>query len=253
MNNRIVFLRSLQAKKDDFHNKVTKHTPEARLEAARNLSEFRDVKRNHLERKAKEPRILFGPDGRRLQKNEGKWEFKWVETKQTLTLNVEISKFLDTSFIDVDVNPGWISITIKDKLLVLTFDCSVNPDRTICERSKVSGLLAITMLKSEVEGDVEIIRAKERSDAEVERERASESKKKLDAERKTRGRRYEGLREPTGVVDYKNNVNSGNKQADGKKTNYKFVSINNIAINSNLHDKVVDENFVDDPSVPPLC
>jgi protein TilB len=70
----------LEARKKDFQTKLTEHTPEARLEAARNLELFRDKDKNHLEKKEKEHKILLASDGRPLQKNEGKWPFKFVGT-----------------------------------------------------------------------------------------------------------------------------------------------------------------------------
>lgn len=52
------------------------------------------------------------------QKNEGGWEFSWDDDnkKNDLILEVKLSKFLDSSLIDVDVHPTYVSMVIKNKV-----------------------------------------------------------------------------------------------------------------------------------------
>ena len=69
--------------------------------------------------------MYYGADGRVLQCNEGKYKYKWNETSDVVQLTVEISKFLDTSFIDVDVHPDHVIVTIKGKILRLLFDVGI--------------------------------------------------------------------------------------------------------------------------------
>jgi protein TilB len=55
------------------------------------------------------------------QKNEGGWNFKWDEESKPgyVLLEVEISRFMDSSLIDVDVHPSYISLVIKSKVSVV--------------------------------------------------------------------------------------------------------------------------------------
>lgn len=52
------------------------------------------------------------------QKNEGGWEFLWDEESKPgyVILEVKVAKFLDSSLIDVDVHPTYVSVVIKSKV-----------------------------------------------------------------------------------------------------------------------------------------
>lgn len=52
------------------------------------------------------------------QKNEGGWEFYWDEESRPgfVILEVKVARFLDSSLIDVDVHPGYVSMIIKSKV-----------------------------------------------------------------------------------------------------------------------------------------
>ena len=52
------------------------------------------------------------------QKNEGGWSFRWDEESQPghVLLEVDIARFLDSSLIDVDVHPSYISMIVKGKV-----------------------------------------------------------------------------------------------------------------------------------------
>ncbi len=204
---------------------------------------------NRLEPAKVKEKILFGPDGRRLNKNEGKWKFTWHETKHTLILSVEISKFLDTSFIELDIHPKWIAITIKGKLLQLAMDVEVCPEKSISERSKTSGQLCITMIKAKMDSeglDIVKIRSIERAEAQMAVKEESEKIKASKTAHLLRDRRYEKIFTPQECVDYKNIVKSGEKPAK------KPIMVNNIEEKRVLAN-LVPEDFVDDPDVPPLC
>ncbi|KAI8903761.1 hypothetical protein EDD86DRAFT_93535 [Gorgonomyces haynaldii] len=219
--------------KDDFHNKPTKHTIQTRLEAAKSLDAFKtEAKPNHLEKKKPEHKVLF-KDGRPLQKNEGKWQFEWTETPDTLRLDVMISKFLDTSLIDVDVKPEYLTILIKGKVLQLTMEHRVDPDRVICERSKMSGQLSITMTKehSLIE-DLELERRRERLEMERVDKEQKEQRKKEEERQKAMDRRYKNVFVPKEAVDYRNITSK--------------IKLKPAIAPAHTPD------FVDDPSVPPL-
>ncbi|ORX84759.1 outer arm dynein light chain 1 [Anaeromyces robustus] len=132
-------------------NTATKYTPKSRLEAARELAALKEAQNPKKEKKkVKKQKPIFTPDGSKvLQRNEGKYPFQFTSTDKLLILEVFISKYLETSFIDVDVHPTWIKINIKGKDLILTLEDEVYCDdnNITCERSKCSGTLMITMVK----------------------------------------------------------------------------------------------------------
>jgi protein TilB len=219
---------------------VTSHTPEDRLKAARELEKLRKKETNHLEKK-KEPkqRLMYGPDGRVLQRNEGKYEYRWEDTKKCIRLLVEISKFLDTSFINIDCYPGYITIMIKDKMLQLVFDEAVRPDTMHCERSKLTGQLAITIVKESFTEVVDV--TKELGKVAIVVKFATSDKHP-----KIENKRYQNLFTPKEAVDYRNIVK---ENAPSRKSQIKVGNITEqMAIKP-----MVEPDFVDDPDVPPLC
>lgn len=52
------------------------------------------------------------------QKNEGGWDFRWDEESRPgfVLLDVPVARHLDSSLIDVDVHPTYVSIIIKSKV-----------------------------------------------------------------------------------------------------------------------------------------
>ncbi|KAJ3057130.1 Protein tilB [Rhizophlyctis rosea] len=244
----------LEATRRRFQSQTTSHTPEARLQAARDVAIMKEGKKptpKEDPRKAFEVKAnrLFAPDGRVLQRNEGKWLFMFHETPDTIVLEVEINKFLDTSLIDVDVHPTWVRVVIKGKILQLVLDEEVKTDDVICERSTASGHLCLTMLKlkSQKSGDVVEIRRKEREA--TERQKKEEAKRAAEGGSKQRNRRYERLFEPSEAVDIHTIVG-----APGKKPipNRAIGRERKQAPSANAAADVPDD-FEDDPDVPPLC
>lgn len=52
---------------------------------------------------------------------------------------------MDTSLLDVDVQPTFVRVTIKGKLLQLVLSAEVQSDRSVALRSLASGDLVVTM------------------------------------------------------------------------------------------------------------
>eukprot|EP00899_Mesostigma_viride_P004756 jgi/Mesvir1/14281/Mv09711-RA.1 len=61
------------------------------------------------------------PEGKIFQKNEGKWDFELLDSHdgKSILLDVAVGKFLDTSLLDVDVQPHAVRVLIKGRLLQL--------------------------------------------------------------------------------------------------------------------------------------
>jgi protein TilB len=83
------------------------------------------------------------------QKNEGGYEFVWDEDTKPgyLSLEVMVPKHLDSSLIDVDIHPTYVSVIIKSKLLRLRLPCEIKASDAKCQRSKTTGGLLILMPK----------------------------------------------------------------------------------------------------------
>lgn len=145
-------------------NKMTDNTPETRIEIYRELAEQKKEKADR--EKANQPRerdyeaeqaesiSLIREKEQELngeikQKNEGGWEFTWDEETRPgfVTLDVRVQRFLDSSLIDVDVHPSYISVVIKSKILRLRLPAEVKAGESKCQRSKTTGSLLVTMPK----------------------------------------------------------------------------------------------------------
>lgn len=144
---------------------MTENTPEVRQEIYRELAQQKKEKQDREDemkpRKrdfdAEHKAALEGirkkeeESGERdvKQKNEGNWDFKWDEDSKPgiLILNVPVPKHLDSSLIDVDVHPSYVSIIIKSKTLRLKTLCEIRASESKCQRAKVNGALMVLMPK----------------------------------------------------------------------------------------------------------
>jgi protein TilB len=105
------------------------------------------------------------------QCNEGRWIFELVDEdgKGNVVLRLQLSKYLDSSLIDADVHPKYVSVVVKGK--VRTFNMTalmsmfhhsdtrifqvfrlslpeeVNTSKSACQRSQTTGELVVTMPK----------------------------------------------------------------------------------------------------------
>ncbi|KAJ3059927.1 Protein tilB, partial [Podochytrium sp. JEL0797] len=216
----------LETIKQEFKTKPIPYTPETRRQTAKEIEAMNGPPREDPG-KPKPPKpanttVVYGPDGRVLQKNEGKWEFQTSSNRDAVFLDIEISKFLDSSLIDVKVHPTFIQVIIKNKVLTVTFDEEVRPDQVLCERSKVNGSLVVTMVKASAADGLDI-------EAVVNAQKTKDCLPKKEPTPVEKNRRKERL------------FGSSNKIVDAK-----FVMNKGV-------DLKVEELFVDDPDVPPLC
>ncbi|CAM6106166.1 unnamed protein product [Calypogeia fissa] len=88
-------------------------------------------------------------EGRIFQRNEGRWDFKLTESGcgQFVLLDVAVGRYLDTSLINVDINPTLVRILIKGKLLQIKLPCEVKVDESNTQRSRTTGNLLVTFPK----------------------------------------------------------------------------------------------------------
>lgn len=83
------------------------------------------------------------------QKNEGGWDFTWDEDSKAghIILEVHTPRFLDSSLIDVDIHPTYVSVIIKSKVLRLKLPAEIHVTTSRCQRSKTNGHLSVIMPK----------------------------------------------------------------------------------------------------------
>ncbi|XP_056335971.1 dynein axonemal assembly factor 11 [Danio aesculapii] len=136
----------------EFWEKPCPFTPESRLEAHRHLEEKRRASEKEKEKpKTKAPRTLITPDGRVLNVNEPKLDFSLSEDENNcLLLDLHVYRHMDSSLLDVDVQPTYVRVTVKGKVFQLVLPAEVKPDSSSAQRSQTTGhLLLILPLANE--------------------------------------------------------------------------------------------------------
>lgn len=124
-----------------------KDTPEMRKLMAE-LNERQSKRSNKAnEPETKKERPLFSKSGKPLNINESRLKFEFTEdsTKNCQILKIFLPKSLDTSDMEVDVQPWYIKVQNKRGLLFqMTLFEEVCPDKSTAERSMATGNLVIT-------------------------------------------------------------------------------------------------------------
>ncbi|KAG1686954.1 hypothetical protein DVH05_026717 [Phytophthora capsici] len=115
-----------------------------------NLPKERNAEAEHEEALRIARELEERADGSIRQCNQGKWEFQLTDEILEIVLEVHLPRFLDTSLVDVDVHPSYVSIVAKNKVLRLKFPELVHSDAGKAERSKVTGTLRLTLPKAHV-------------------------------------------------------------------------------------------------------
>ena len=75
--------------------------------------------------------------------------FTGSETLRATRITVRlIPRNMNTSLIDADVQPHYVSVVVKGKTIRLELPAECNPDAGVCERSKMTGALKFTLPKA---------------------------------------------------------------------------------------------------------
>ena len=150
--------------RDGLFQKPTSYTKEARIEMAREnerIQEEKDREKKKDDDKAygngyvgvknAPPPPVYNEKGDVRQCNQGSYEYSFFEknekNRQFIILEVGVPRYLDTSKIDVDLNPTYVRICIKKKVLQLTFPCEIIVDESQAKRSQTTGSLQLIMPK----------------------------------------------------------------------------------------------------------
>ncbi|XP_041804315.1 protein tilB homolog [Chelmon rostratus] len=128
-------------------------TPESRLEAHHHLEQKRKAQEKEKEKKPKAPRTLITADGRVMNVNEPKLDFCLNEDEEnnTVVLDLAVYRHMDTSLIDVDVQPTYARVGIKGKIFQMVLPAEVKPDSSTAQRSQTTGHLVLTMPRAKGE------------------------------------------------------------------------------------------------------
>merc|ERR1740121_2041605 len=94
---------------------------------------------------------VYNAKGEIRQCNEGRWDFNMDEwaVPGTVLFELGVPKYLDTTALDVDVNPLYVRCVVKEKVTQLKLPCEVRPDTSKVQRSRTTGCLRIEMPKVE--------------------------------------------------------------------------------------------------------
>ncbi|XP_069710795.1 dynein axonemal assembly factor 11-like isoform X2 [Phaenicophaeus curvirostris] len=144
-----------------FWEEPTPYTPESRLETHRYIEEKRRAKENTRESKKREKPhwTLVTVEGKVLNVNVPKLNFslKDDEENNQIILDLAVYRHLDTSLLDVDIQPTYIRVLVKGKPFQLVLPEEVKPDCSSAKRSQTTGHLVVSMPKAR-----EIILAKQK-------------------------------------------------------------------------------------------
>ncbi|XP_060661535.1 protein tilB [Drosophila nasuta] len=133
-----------------FWNSKSEHCPEIRTQIARQhrLGREKSVsKPNPLTEKPKRTPHLFAPCGRPYNINQAKLPFNFQDEPSHYSLLLEVYKHLDTSLIDVDVQPNYVRVTVKGKIFQIAYHDEVKPLESQVQRSQITGHLQLMLPK----------------------------------------------------------------------------------------------------------
>ncbi|XP_043545336.1 dynein axonemal assembly factor 11 [Chiloscyllium plagiosum] len=133
-----------------FWNEPTEYTPESRLEVHKHIEKMRKLKdKDKNQGKQKPQRIHITSEGRVLNVNEPKIDFLLTDDEENnqFILDLAVYRHMDTSLLDIDVQPTYVCVMVKGKVFQLVLPEEVKPDSSSAKRSQTTGHLLITMPK----------------------------------------------------------------------------------------------------------
>ncbi|XP_013182954.1 protein tilB [Amyelois transitella] len=127
------------------------HAPEVRHE----IEKMRQLKLKSYEPEIKEEEKrqfkFFASDGRPFNINQAKIDFTFNDMElDKYVLDLAVYKHLDTSLVDVDVQPNYVRVLIRGKIFQLHLPEEVDTTNSTAQRSQTTGHLLVTMPKTNV-------------------------------------------------------------------------------------------------------
>ncbi|XP_053606891.1 protein tilB [Plodia interpunctella] len=124
------------------------HAPEVRYEIER----MRQLKLKSYEPEKKEEKRqykFFASDGRPFNINQAKIDFTFNDSEpDKYILDLAVYKYLDTSLVDVDVQPNYVRVMVKGKIFQLHLPEEIDTTNSTAQRSQITGHLLVSMPKA---------------------------------------------------------------------------------------------------------
>lgn len=132
-----------------FWKEKCEHSPEVRYE----MEKMRNIKLKSLETEEKKEKKrvykFFTEEGRPYNINQPQLDFLFnSDNPELYTLDLAIYKHLDTSLIDVDVQPNYVRVIVRGKIFQIHLPEEVNTTNSTAQRSQITGHLVIKMPKA---------------------------------------------------------------------------------------------------------
>lgn len=220
-----------------FYAEKCEHAPEVRYE----IEKMRQLKLKSYETedKKEEKRVykFFASDGRPFNINQPKIDFMFNEADPNVyVLDLAIYKHMDTSLLDIDIEPNYIRVMIKGKIFQLHLPEEVDITNSSAKRSEITGHLVVTMPKVNT-GEIKKI---------IKLEKGSILKKPKDNKNEFcdhgSGQSKRELLE----------IGSGDNVLDFTKITKNNNIPSHVNPRFNLCGKKVSDGFIDNPEVPDL-
>uniref|UniRef100_A0A1A9VRL4 Dynein axonemal assembly factor 11-like CS domain-containing protein n=1 Tax=Glossina austeni TaxID=7395 RepID=A0A1A9VRL4_GLOAU len=137
---------------EDEHEKIkafwdskSEHCPEIRYEISKYHRQGQEKGKTakRVENMLQKELQLFGPCGRPYNMNKPKLPFKLSDEDSQYILKLDVYKYMDTSYIKVDVDVNYIRVTVKGKIFQIALTEEVKPSEAKTQRSQITGQLVV--------------------------------------------------------------------------------------------------------------
>ncbi|XP_054286962.1 dynein axonemal assembly factor 11-like isoform X1 [Macrosteles quadrilineatus] len=211
-----------------FWEEISENTPETRIEIAHHSRRAKQ-KPEEVKNSTKREINLFNKDGKPNNINEAKLSFSFEddEDRNCYVLTLGIYKHLDTSLLDVDVQPTYVTVRVKGKVFQITLEDEVQVSLSTAQRSQTTGHLVVTMPK--VNGVVKMKPPVNPSTPSSTQTSGCDMSK----------RQYLEIGKPDDKMDFSKIFERSNKRKMKP-------------LREKIEEKLPSKDFKDDPSVPPL-
>jgi protein TilB len=163
------------------------YTPESRTKMYKDLMEKQQQEEEEkkqrqtksytddLDKYLNEPPPVYNAEGEIRQCNQGKYKFKFLDNwdDEDIIFELYVPKFLDTSLINVDLNPLYVRIDVKGKITQIKFEQEIIVAKSKVQRSTTTGALQLICPKLNFD---QSLKNKKKNGKEVKKE----EKKKLE-------------------------------------------------------------------------
>lgn len=168
---------SAELEDEQYWKSSSEHAPETRIEMSQRSRRARK-QNDTVETKRKEVK-LFTKEGRPLNINQAKIPFTFNDDNpEEYLLTIHVYKHLDTELIDVDLQPIYVKISIKEKIFQIVFPDEILIDKSTCQRSTTTGHLVIKMPRANYKPRPSSLLLKYKEDNECGKQSDTEKKQK---------------------------------------------------------------------------